>query len=75
MNLQDKGLGTTSLGIVYLSFAIFSLVASPVVRALGSKTALILGTSGYWLFIAAHLIKLTWYCHSVCSLTFSSISI
>lgn len=57
----DKGLGTTSLGIVYLSFAIFSLVASPVVRALGSKTALILGTSGYWMYIAAHLIKLTWY--------------
>ncbi|XP_050381675.1 UNC93-like protein 3 isoform X2 [Argentina anserina] len=57
----DKGLGTTSLGIVYSSFALFSLVASPVVRALGSKTALLLGTSGYWLFIAVHLIKQTWY--------------
>ncbi|KAL6145961.1 hypothetical protein ACLB2K_056644 [Fragaria x ananassa] len=57
----DKGLGTTSLGIVYLSFALFSLVASPVVRALGSKTALMLGTTGYWLFIAVHLIKQTWY--------------
>ncbi|XP_004302724.1 PREDICTED: UNC93-like protein 3 [Fragaria vesca subsp. vesca] len=53
-------LGTTSLGILYLSFTFFSLVASPVVRKLGPKNALILGTSGYWLFIAANL-KPTWY--------------
>lgn len=53
-------MGTTSLGILYLSFTFFSLVASPVVRALGSKNALILGTTGYWLFIAANL-KPTWY--------------
>ena len=55
-------MGTTSLGILYLSFTFFSLVASPVVRKLGSKNALILGTSGYWLFIAANL-KPTWYNH------------
>lgn len=59
VNTEDD-LGTTSLGILYLSFTFFSLVASPVVRALGSKNALILGTTGYWLFIAANL-KPTWY--------------
>ncbi|KAM1271614.1 hypothetical protein ACFX2I_032517 [Malus domestica] len=58
--ITEKNLGTTSLGILYLSFAFFSLVASSVVRRLGSKNSLILGTTGYWLFIAAHL-KPTWY--------------
>ncbi|XP_008241351.1 PREDICTED: UNC93-like protein 3 [Prunus mume] len=58
--ITEKNLGTTSLGILYLSFAFFSLVASSVVRALGSKNSLILGITGYWLFIAAHL-KPTWY--------------
>ncbi|KAB1224042.1 UNC93-like protein 3 [Morella rubra] len=56
----EEDLGTTSLGILYLSFTFFSLVASMVVRRLGSKNALILGTTGYWLFIAANL-KPTWY--------------
>ncbi|WOL20336.1 hypothetical protein Cni_G29141 [Canna indica] len=51
----EEDLGTTSLGILYLSFTFFSLVASPVVRILGSKTALVLGTSGYLLFIASNL--------------------
>ncbi|XP_021804395.1 LOW QUALITY PROTEIN: UNC93-like protein 3 [Prunus avium] len=59
LNTEDD-LGTISLGILYLSFTFFSLVASPVVRALGSKNALLLGTTGYWLFIAANL-KPTWY--------------
>ncbi|GKV05787.1 hypothetical protein SLEP1_g17754 [Rubroshorea leprosula] len=53
-------LGTISLGILYVSFSVFSLVASLVVRALGSKNALVLGTTGYWLFIAANL-KPSWY--------------
>jgi hypothetical protein len=53
-------LGTISLGILYTSFTFFSLVASSVVRYLGSKNALILGTTGYWLFIAANLMP-TWY--------------
>lgn len=53
-------MGTISLGILYVSFAIFSLVASLVVKKLGSKNALILGTTGYWLFIAANL-KPSWY--------------
>ncbi|KAG7017311.1 UNC93-like protein 3 [Cucurbita argyrosperma subsp. argyrosperma] len=56
----EEDLGTTSLGILYLSFTFFSLVASLVVRALGTKNALVLGTTGYWLFIAANL-KPTWF--------------
>ncbi|KAK9289999.1 hypothetical protein L1049_008162 [Liquidambar formosana] len=56
----EEDLGTTSLGILYLSFTFFSLVASSVVRFLGAKNALILGTTGYWLFIASNL-KPTWY--------------
>ncbi|XP_031396379.1 UNC93-like protein 3 [Punica granatum] len=53
-------LGTISLGILYVSFTIFSLGASLVVRALGSKNAVLLGTTGYWLFIAANL-RPSWY--------------
>ncbi|XP_059647012.1 UNC93-like protein 3 [Cornus florida] len=59
VNTEDD-LGTISLGILYTSFTFFSLVASLVVRVLGSKNALILGTTGYWLFIAANL-KPSWY--------------
>lgn len=55
-----EDLGTTSLGVLYLSFTGFSVIASFVVKKLGSKNALILGTTGYWLFIAANL-KPTWY--------------
>ncbi|EEF31048.1 UNC93-like protein 3 [Ricinus communis] len=53
-------LGTISLGILYLSFTFFSVIASLVVRFLGSKNAVVLGTTGYWLFIAANLMP-TWY--------------
>ncbi|KAJ8636877.1 hypothetical protein MRB53_011144 [Persea americana] len=56
----EHDLGTTSLGILYLSFTLFSIVASPMVRMLGSKRALVLGTTGYWLFIASNL-KPVWY--------------
>ncbi|KAJ1387246.1 MFS transporter superfamily [Sesbania bispinosa] len=56
----EEDLGTTSLGILYLSFTFFSLVASLVVRVVGSKNALIVGTSGYWLYVAANL-KPNWY--------------
>ncbi|KAJ9186227.1 hypothetical protein P3X46_005754 [Hevea brasiliensis] len=56
----EQGLGTISLGILYLSFTFFSLVSSLVVRFLGSKNAMVLGTTGYWLFIAANLMP-TWY--------------
>lgn len=57
--LQEQGLGTISLGILYLSFTFFSTVASLVVRFLGSRNAMILGTTGYWFFIAANLLP-TW---------------
>ncbi|XP_057513586.1 UNC93-like protein 3 isoform X2 [Actinidia eriantha] len=56
----EADLGTISLGILYSSFTVFSLVASLVVRSLGSKNALVLGTTGYWLFIAANLWP-SWY--------------
>lgn len=52
----EGDLGTICLGILYTSFTVFSLVASLVVRSLGSKNALVLGTTGYWLFIAANLV-------------------
>ncbi|XP_078429262.1 major facilitator superfamily protein [Wolffia australiana] len=57
---DDNDLGTISLGVLYLSFTLFSLIASPMVKSLGSKNALILGSTGYWLFIAANL-KPYWY--------------
>lgn len=56
----DGNLGTISLGMLYSSFTFFSVIASLVVRKFGAKNALMLGTSGYWLFIAANLIP-TWY--------------
>lgn len=56
----EGNLGTISLGILYVSFTFFSLIASLVVKALGSKNAIVLGTTGYWLFIAANL-KPSWY--------------
>ncbi|XP_078181230.1 major facilitator superfamily protein [Carex rostrata] len=57
---NEGNIGTISLAILYLSFTLFSIIASPVVRVLGSKRALVLGTSGYLLFIAANL-KPSWY--------------
>lgn len=48
-----------SMGILYTSFTLFSVAASPVVTWLGSKRALVVGTSGYVLFILANLVP-TW---------------
>ncbi|KAI3912035.1 hypothetical protein MKW98_007562 [Papaver atlanticum] len=64
-NLQStvntaQDLGTTTLGILYVSFTFFSLFASTTVRMFGSKNALILGSTGYWLYVAANLIP-SWY--------------
>ncbi|KAK2364001.1 UNC93 protein [Trifolium repens] len=56
----EHNLGTTSLGILYLSFTLFSLFASLVVRLLGTKNSLMIGTSGYWFYVAANL-KPNWY--------------
>uniref|UniRef100_A0A0D9Y0I4 Uncharacterized protein n=1 Tax=Leersia perrieri TaxID=77586 RepID=A0A0D9Y0I4_9ORYZ len=52
----DENLGSVSLGLLYTSFTAFSVVGSAVVRRMGSKRALVLGTSGYLLFIAANLV-------------------
>ncbi|GAU23037.1 hypothetical protein TSUD_336850 [Trifolium subterraneum] len=56
----EHNLGTTSLGILYLSFTLFSLFASLVVRFLGTKNSLMIGTTGYWFYVAANL-KPNWY--------------
>ncbi|KAM0953295.1 putative Ion channel regulatory protein, UNC-93 [Dioscorea sansibarensis] len=56
----EGGLGSTSMGILYVSFTLFSLVASPLVRRLGLKNSLLLGSTGYFLFIASNLIP-SWY--------------
>jgi hypothetical protein len=47
------------MGILYTSFTLFAVAASPVVTWLGSKRALVVGTSGYVLFILANLVP-TW---------------
>jgi hypothetical protein len=57
---QDENLGSISLGVLYTSFTAFSAVGSAVVRWMGSKRALVVGTSGYLLFIAANLAP-SWY--------------
>jgi len=57
---SDEDLGTTSLGILYLSFTVCSFVATPFVRRFGSKNSVILGTLGHWLFMASNLFP-SWY--------------
>ncbi|KAM0921642.1 hypothetical protein ACQ4PT_006614 [Festuca glaucescens] len=57
---NDGNLGAVSMGIVYVSFTVFAATAAAVVRGLGSRAALLLGTSGYALFILANLHP-TWY--------------
>lgn len=57
---DDGNLGAVSMGIVYVSFTVFAATAAAVVRGLGSRGALLLGTSGYALFILANLHP-TWY--------------
>jgi hypothetical protein len=47
------------MGVLYTSFTLFAVVASPVVRWLGPSRALVIGTSGYLLFILANLVP-TW---------------
>uniref|UniRef100_A0A0E0EMV9 Major facilitator superfamily (MFS) profile domain-containing protein n=1 Tax=Oryza meridionalis TaxID=40149 RepID=A0A0E0EMV9_9ORYZ len=56
----EGDLGTVSMGILYTSFTLFSVAASPVVTWLGSKRALVVGTSGYVIFILANLVP-TWF--------------
>ncbi|KAL6847363.1 hypothetical protein ACP4OV_023216 [Aristida adscensionis] len=56
----EGDLGTVSLGILYTAFTVFAAVASPVVAWMGAKRSLVVGTSGYVLFILANLVP-TWY--------------
>ncbi|KAL5681385.1 hypothetical protein ACJX0J_007770, partial [Zea mays] len=56
----DENLGSISLGVLYTSFTAFSAAGSAVVRWMGSRRALVAGTSGYLLFIAANLLP-SWY--------------
>ncbi|XP_066355197.1 UNC93-like protein 3 isoform X1 [Miscanthus floridulus] len=56
----DENLGDISLGVLYTSFTAFSAVGSAVVRWMGSRRALVVGTSGYLVFIAANLAP-SWY--------------
>jgi hypothetical protein len=58
--LQDENLGSLSLALLYTSFTAFAAVGSAVVRRMGSRRALVVGTSGYLLFIAANLAP-SWY--------------
>jgi hypothetical protein len=48
---QEGDLGTVSLGILYTSFTLFSVVAR-----MGPSRALVVGTTGYLLFILANLV-------------------
>ncbi|XBI79104.1 hypothetical protein VPH35_088656 [Triticum aestivum] len=57
---NEGDLGTVSMGVLYTSFTLFAAAASPVVRWLGASRALVIGTSGYLLFILANLVP-TWY--------------
>ncbi|PWZ58840.1 UNC93-like protein 3 [Zea mays] len=59
VNTEDD-LGTVSMGTVYTSFTLFSVASSPVVTRIGPKRALVVGTSGYVLFILANLVP-SWY--------------
>ncbi|RLN29913.1 hypothetical protein C2845_PM05G14710 [Panicum miliaceum] len=56
----EGDLGTVSMGILYTSFTLFSVASSPVVTRMGPKRALVVGSSGYVLFILANLVP-TWY--------------
>eukprot|EP00252_Welwitschia_mirabilis_P009232 TRINITY_DN2161_c0_g1_i2.p1 TRINITY_DN2161_c0_g1~~TRINITY_DN2161_c0_g1_i2.p1 ORF type:complete len:304 (+),score=19.73 TRINITY_DN2161_c0_g1_i2:91-912(+) len=50
-----EGLGTTAMGVHYVSFTLCSFVATAIVRRFGSWTSIVLGTTGYWSFIASNL--------------------
>ena len=72
--MQEGDLGTVSMGILYTSFTLFCVAASPVVTRMGPKRALVVGSSGYVLFIIANLVP-TWcvisvWMPSACSIEF-----
>ena len=53
--LKDAGLGSISLGVLYFSLTFFSIGAPVIVKWLGSKYGILLGMSGYWVFMVANL--------------------
>lgn len=57
---SDEGLGSVSLGVLYLSLTLFSIGAPHFVKWLGSKYGILLGLSGYWIFMFANLFP-SWY--------------
>ncbi|GJN35230.1 hypothetical protein PR202_gb23980 [Eleusine coracana subsp. coracana] len=69
--MQKGDVGTLSLAILYAAFMLFSVIASPVVAQLGTKRALVAGTSSYVLFILANLVP-TWGLRGACSIEFQA---
>jgi hypothetical protein len=71
--VQDDGLGSISIGVLYLSLTLSSLAAQIFVVRLGSRRALLVGLSGYWAFIAANLYPIwfvqTWAISDSCLLS------
>jgi MFS family permease len=51
-------LGFYSVGVAYLSFAAFSLFSAPIVRKLGDKCSLIVGSFCYVGYIASFILPL-----------------
>ncbi|KAI5063400.1 hypothetical protein GOP47_0021947 [Adiantum capillus-veneris] len=56
----NGNLGSVSLGILYLSLTLFSVGAPFPVKWLGPKKGILVGLSGYWIFILANLFP-SWY--------------
>lgn len=57
---SDQNLGSVSLGVLYLSLTVCSVGAAYPVRWLGSKRGILLGLSGYWIYIMANIFP-SWY--------------
>jgi len=52
-------IGSISSGVLYITFAVTAfLLSKPVVSALGSKRALLIGVSGYCIYVAGFLLAL-----------------
>jgi fucose permease len=53
--VKDEGLGSISLGVLYISLTLFSAGAPVLVKRLGSKYGILVGLIGYWIFMLANL--------------------
>ena len=49
-------LGFYSLGLLYLVFGFFSFLAAPIVRKLGAKTSLVVGSLCYSFYVGAFIL-------------------